>query len=80
MTDSGTWTAHGVMGKVYVVEKNGNKGLLFKSHQESVSFIPSNGDPDVIRGGAALHGASEGNPAERIKLAAGLQLQAWDIT
>ncbi|XP_040399156.1 uncharacterized protein LOC121062920 [Cygnus olor] len=48
MTDSGAWTAHGAMGKVYVVVKNGNKRLLFKSHQESMSFIPSNDDPDVI--------------------------------
>uniref|UniRef100_A0A8B9E781 DUF1279 domain-containing protein n=1 Tax=Anser cygnoides TaxID=8845 RepID=A0A8B9E781_ANSCY len=58
MTDSSVWTAHGATGKVYVVVKKGNKCLLFKSHQESVSCIPSNGDPDVI--GAALHECLKG--------------------
>lgn len=45
-----------------------------------MSPFPSNGDRDVIRGGAALQGVSEGNPAERGELAAGLQLQPRDIT
>ena len=40
-TDSGAWTAQVVTGKVYVAEKNGNKGLLLKRHRETVSFIPS---------------------------------------
>lgn len=48
VTDSGTWTARGAMGKVYGVVKRGNKGLLFKSHQESVSYILSTNEISFV--------------------------------